>query len=85
MSIFTPPHLRSWRDTGPRVIEYDAYCTNPQCSHSRRPHPIHASVYSYGGTIDPGSAGPTECPACDWETDSVPLFERDEPYTTEEE
>jgi hypothetical protein len=75
---------RSWRDLGPRTHHYDVFCTNPACPHSRRPHPIQGSVDSYGGTIWPGSATPTECPACDAELDTRPLFEADEEYISEE-
>ena len=82
MSVFTPEHLRG---TGQRIITYDTFCTNAACAHSRRPHPVRGSVISYGGTIDPGSAGPETCPACDSELDTRPLYNADEPYVSESE
>ena len=66
-----------------RYTTFKAYCTNPACSHSRRPHPITGWA-SYGSRWEPDDAAPTECPECGGAIDSVPLFEADEPYVSQE-
>jgi hypothetical protein len=66
-----------------RYTTFACYCTNPACSHSRRPHPI-TGVATYGSRFEPDDAAPAECPECGAELDTRPLFENDEPYISQE-
>ena len=73
-------------DTGPgnvRTVEVTLYCQNPKCAHSRRPYPVKG-IASLGSWWEPPDCGPTECPECDSELDTTPLFEGDEPYVSQE-
>jgi hypothetical protein len=77
------PWPRPIPDPGKRWGKYHLFCTNPKCAHARRPHPIEGH-YTYGGRLEPDEFGPTECPECDSSLDTMPLFESDEPYVSEE-
>ena len=73
-------------NTGPgsvRTVEVTLYCTNPACPHSRRPHPI-TGLASLGYWWEPPDSGPEECPECDSELDTTPLFDGDEEYRSED-
>jgi hypothetical protein len=76
-------HAHPMPDRTKRYTTFTCFCTNPACSHSRRPHPI-TGVATYGSRFEPDDALPNECPACGADLDTTPLFENDDEYITEE-